>query len=297
MTTADKNKSTYVDWLGLQPDQSPYLSPVYLDVIAAGWQLFVSGNFLFPLIARRILGLRLLEQPLLTQHFALVGRQRANQVAYTQLLDQLSAKFHYIDLCLDTADLSLPKGWKSEERVTYRLELPENAAILREHYSQHLRRLLKKPTTLQLRKDVPITEFMPFLKQYLADKTSLPASFYSKSAALLQQPGLHWQICGAYAGNKLVAACAILNHGNQRYYQLVANAPEGKTDNAMHHLIDFMLSDWCGQKLIFDFEGSMIAGLQRFYSGFGAKPYIYTRVSYSKLPWPLSLWKHGIRFE
>lgn len=138
---------------------------------------------------------------------------------------------------------------------------------------------------------------MPFLKQYLTDKTALPASFYSKSAALLENPGLQWQICGAYAGDKLVAACAILTHGGQRYYQLAANAPEGKSENAMHHLLDNLLSAWCGQDLIFDFEGSMIAGLQRFYSGFGAKPYIYTRVSYSRLPWPLSIWKHGIRSQ
>jgi len=295
MTTADKK--CYTDWLKLHADQSPYLEPAYLGTLTPEWALLPSGDFLFPLVQRKILGFRFLEQPLLTQHFALIGLQKPEKSAYTQLLSQLSAQFHHIDLCLDATDFSLPPGWSSQERVTYRLSLPESPEVLQAQYSQHLRRLLKKPTSLQFRQDVPVAEFMSFLEQHLSDKTSLPASFYHKSKALLLHPDLKWQICGAYAGNKLVAACAILIHGNQRYYQLAANAPEGKNENAMHHLLDFLLRQWCGQKLIFDFEGSMIAGLQRFYSGFGAKPYIYTRVSYSRLPWPLSLWKHGIRSE
>jgi len=301
MNAADQPTSTalleYADVLRHNPEASPYLQPVYLNTVTPGWTLIQSGDYWFPLVSRHLMWLRLSEQPLLTQLFALVGARAAEKADYTRLLNQLSAQFSHIDLCLDTTEIPLPPGWKSQERITYRLQLPESPELLRSGYSQHLRRLLKKPSALNIRNDVPIAEFMPFLKENLADKTALPASFYKKAAALLQQPGLSWQICGAYTGHKLVAACAILAQGNQRYYQLAANAPAGKNENAMHHLLDRLMTSWCGQPILFDFEGSMIAGLQRFYGGFGANPYIYTRVSYSKLPWPLSLWKHGIRSE
>jgi len=287
----------YADLLRHNAKASPYLQPAYLNTVAPGWTLLQSGKYWFPLVSRHLMWLRLSEQPLLTQHFVLVGARPPEKADYNRLLSQLGEQFSHIDLCLDTQEISLPPGWKSQERITYRLNLPENPELLRAGYSQHLRRLLKKPTALIIRKDVPIAEFMPFLKENLADKTTLPASFYTKAAALLQHAALDWQICGAYAGDKLVAACAILSQGGQRYYQLAANAPEGKNENAMHHVLDRLLVDWCGQPILFDFEGSMIAGLQRFYGGFGAKPYIYTRVSYSRLPWPLSLWKHGIRSE
>jgi hypothetical protein len=283
--------------LAQKKSYSPYLHPDYLQILTPNWQPFQSGAYLFPLAPRSLAHLKLLEQPLLIQHFALVGAKTPLSVDYTALLNALSAKFHYIDLCLDTAAFPLPAGWKSQERVTYRLALPESPQLLRGAYSQHLKRILKKSSALSISKDVSIEAFMPFLRQHLSNKIKLPASFYNKAEELLRNPVLQWQICGAYSGASLVAACAIFCHGQQRYYQLAVNAPAAKELNAMHQLLDRLLVDWCGQEIIFDFEGSMIAGLQRFYGGFGAKPYIYTRVSYSKLPWPLSLWKHGIRSE
>ncbi len=288
------NIQHYLSLLAHQPGHSPYLLPDYLTIVHPGWTLFSSGNFLFPLTPRRLAWYRLLEQPLLTQHFALIGEKKPQKVDYDQLLTSLQQQFHQLDFCLDTTGFEPPRGWKSQERLTYRLNLPENPLLLRENYSQHLKRLLKKPASLLLRNNLAVDEFLPFLRTHLPNKTRLPKRFYAQAETLLRHPGLGWQIYGAYANEKLVAACAILHHGNQRYYQLAVNAPAGKNLNAMHQLVDHLLINYCGQGLVFDFEGSMIAGLQRFYSGFGAKPYIYTRVSYSRLPWPLSLWKHGI---
>lgn len=295
MKSADK--SAYGSLLTLQAESSPYVQAEYLNIVHPSWVLFAFQSFFFPLTGRQIAWYRLLEQPLLTQHFALVGADKAPSAAYYQLLQILQKHFQHIDICIDASGFPLPAGWKSQERITYRLSLPENQDLLRQNYHQHLKRILKKPGTLHFRNDVAIAKFLPFLREHLGSKTQLPAHFYDKAAALLHHKDMQWQIFGAYAGDKLVAACAILHHRQQRYYQLAANAPSGKELNAMHHLVDHLLVNYCGQELVFDFEGSMIAGLQRFYGGFGAKPYIYTRVSYSRLPWPLSLWKHGIRSE
>lgn len=287
-------KAEYQRLWDLQPYCSPYLNPAYLDIIAPNWSVLTSYDFLFPVVPRWLLGLRLFEQPLLSQHFALLGEKKVQAADYTALLHALGNNFHHVDLCLDLPMVDLPDNWKREERITYRLQLPENTALLRAAYSSHLKRILKKQNALVIQKNVSIAEFMPFLEKNLSEKTKLPASFYTKAAALLQEKRLDWQVWGAYAENRLVAACAICCMGNQRYYQLAANAPMGKELNAMHQLLDVLLAEWCGQDILFDFEGSMLPGLQRFYSGFGAKAYIYTRVSHSKLPWPLSRWKHGI---
>jgi hypothetical protein len=47
-----------------------------------------------------------------------------------------------------------------------------------------------------------------------------------------------------------------------------------------------------GSDLEFDFEGSMLPGLQRFYAGFGAKPYLYMRLTHNRLPFPLNRLLH-----
>ncbi len=275
----------------------PYLLPAYLDVLVPDWALLQVGEHYFPLPVRRVLGFRLLEQPLLTQRFALVSASDTAPPPYAELLQYLQAHFQHIDLCLDTTGLVLAPGWQQQERVTYRLDVPASSELLYTGYNNHLRRILKKPVDLELRKDIDLTAFLPFLRRHLNEKTRLPASFYTKAEALLLSPALKWHLYGAFSGQELVAACAILHTGKQAYYQLAASAPAGKEQNAMHLLVNRVLEDLCGQGILFDFEGSMIPGLQRFYGGFGAKPYLYTRVSHSRLPWPLSRWKYGIRPE
>jgi hypothetical protein len=52
----------------------------------------------------------------------------------------------------------------------------------------------------------------------------------------------------------------------------------------MFLLIDQFLCNKSGENQIFDFEGSNIPGIARFYAGFGASPITYYSVHRNKLP-------------
>jgi hypothetical protein len=73
-------------------------------------------------------------------------------------------------------------------------------------------------------------------------------------------------------------ADALLAYGtyNQRIsYLFPASLERGKLQSAMFLLVDELIRNSTGRYNWFDFEGSMIEGIARFYSGFGAinQPY------------------------
>jgi len=62
---------------------------------------------------------------------------------------------------------------------------------------------------------------------------------------------------------------------------------------AMYFLLDSFIKTNAEQDLILDFEGSMIPGVARFYSGFGAIPETYFQLKFNRLPLPFRWFKRS----
>ena len=65
----------------------------------------------------------------------------------------------------------------------------------------------------------------------------------------------------------------------------------GIEQSAMFLLVDTFIEKNAGKKQIFDFEGSNIPGVARFYAGFGATPETYYSVHQNRLPKLLQIFK------
>lgn len=277
---------------------TPYHLPNYLDIIAPKWKNIDINGLHYPVCSSRHWPFRMLEQPLLSQYFALNGEKPANENDYLALLDLLSRQFHYVDIQLPWVFSRLPKNWIQQQRMSYRLALPEQPEMLEAGFHSHLKRQLKKAQNLRWVENPPLDAFMAFLIEELGKKANLPPVFYQRARQLLSAPALNWKRYAVYnSQQEILAVCALFEPEKLSIYQLAAGSEAGKKVGAMPFLVAECLKSRCGSGRIFDFEGSMIPGLQRFYSEFGAKPYIYTRVIYNRLPWPLSRWKDGKRSQ
>jgi hypothetical protein len=81
---------------------------------------------------------------------------------------------------------------------------------------------------------------------------------------------------GVYsASNSLIASLCVLHSAHRITYLLPISNVEGKASSAMFFLIDTIILNESGKNIDFDFEGSSIDGIARFYKGLGAinKPY------------------------
>jgi hypothetical protein len=70
--------------------------------------------------------------------------------------------------------------------------------------------------------------------------------------------------------NEILAALFYLIGRKHIIYLNAVSSPAGKEKHAMTLLIDHILKQLAGSDKIFDFEGSMIPGVARYYKGFGA---------------------------
>lgn len=109
------------------------------------------------------------------------------------------------------------------------------------------------------------------------------------SHALVMQLG---EIYGAWdASNNLVAAAFFLTTHQQSIYLAASSNAQGIEQSAMFLLIDTFIQNNAEKKLILDFEGSNMAGIARFYAGFGAEPKVYFSVYQNRLPKLLQILK------
>ena len=70
-----------------------------------------------------------------------------------------------------------------------------------------------------------------------------------------------------------------------------ATSKKGRKNNANYFLLYYVIKEFSGQKLIFDFEGSEVPSINFFFKKFGAIEQSYPFVRINRLP----LWKRWLK--
>jgi hypothetical protein len=91
--------------------------------------------------------------------------------------------------------------------------------------------------------------------------------------------------------NQLLAAILLLQDGNRLYNLMSSNTQMGRNAEANYLLFDRLISEFAGNDLILDLEGSDIPGIADFYLRMSPKPEPYTYIRYNRLPRLLKLFK------
>jgi hypothetical protein len=84
--------------------------------------------------------------------------------------------------------------------------------------------------------------------------------------------------------NEFMAAGFFLVSKNRIVNLLHTTTPEGREKRAMHALLDVTIQQNAQKPMIFDFEGSSIPGVAKFYEGFGATNEPYSVIKKDNLP-------------
>jgi hypothetical protein len=96
------------------------------------------------------------------------------------------------------------------------------------------------------------------------------------------------EIFGLFLEEELQAGAVLGQSSTRTIYLNGCNADAGKDSRAMFVLMDNLISRSRGADRIFDFEGSNIPGVARFYEGFGGTRTVYPRIVKFGFPF---LWK------
>jgi hypothetical protein len=278
------------------PNRQVYATSWHLDHATEQWDAMVIGDydFVMPLPVKSKWGITYVYQPFFCQQLGIFPPP-PDKIA-KQFYSGLTKKFRYFDTQINSQnpEIQAENGIKFFSRKNYILPLNMNYAGLFSAYSTNTKRNLKKAEKNNL-------NFVPGirLEDYLELKSkniqmNLSEKEWQKLKSIIAF-GLYKgiaKIYGVYTSeNELCAAVYFCRYESRITYMNAVSDVKGKEWGAMPFLIDNFIRQNAGKNLILDFEGSMVAGIARFFKGFGAYPETYFQLKYNRLPLPLRWFK------
>jgi hypothetical protein len=268
----------------------------YLDIVAENWAGLVADDYraVFPIPYNKKYGIGYVYQPFFSQQLGLFSVDPISKNLVNEFLKKIPKGFKYIAISLNTflkADLP---NCKVTPRTTYHLDLISPYPVLSSHYSTNTQRNISKSIAYNITVVRGLSAFQLIELKRENPAVRLKQKHYDILKQLITQSvgnGVG-ELYGAYTShNQLCAGALFLKSNGKVIYLLASTSEEGRDQRAMFALVDHYIKQNSESNLVFDFEGSSIPSVARFYSGFGASPCEYNHIVINRLPWFLKLFK------
>ena len=307
------NKERYGQLCSQEPSICVYDQPWWMDAVcgADNWDVVLyekNGTLLgaMPYYVKQKMGLRYITQPPFTQHNGAWIKYPENQAESKRLsfekevLDGLMEQIEALPVCLYQQSFSpnltnwLPfywRGYSQSTNYTYRLLDIHDPEALFPLFQHNKRKNINKAKKLgiQIYFDLPADRF------YAHHKTCLEKQGQQIQYTLALFQRIHQAAYNNNAGKTIYATdangtllCALFNLNDKQWgYDLIsAIDPETRNTGAPDLLVYRMLEYFSDKVTGYDFEGSMIPGVEESFRHFGATQTPYFRIwkTYTKNP-------------
>ena len=262
----------------------------YLDAMAKQWDALVLNDYeaVMPLTWNKKYGVYYLYQPPFTACLGVFGNN-ISAALLNEFLVSVPAKFKYLDISLNQANVFQLSEFNLYQRVNYVLPLQDSYTTICDQFRENIKRNIKKSEQLLLviKKDIEAADVLALAREQLGKFSTITETDLSNFKNLY---GILYEkekatAYGVYTpAAELIASAVFFFSHNRAYYILVGNHPNGKTLGASHALINAFIKDHAGQNILLDFEGSDIHSLAFFYSSFGAREEKYAGLKLNRLP-------------
>ena len=279
-----------------------YAMSWYLDIVCPGWDALVEDDYVmvFPLTWGRKFGISYLYQPMFTQQLGFFSAvkfppQKINQI--NQIIQSIPDRF--LVAIWNEIDFE-HTGIIIQKRNNFQMSLADNYENIQAAYTTNTQRNISKARSYGLSiKEIGNKDSILKLK-----RENLKVLLKNKHYQILDQL-LAFALENNYGkifevhnlNNEILASAFFLFTGNSLIYLLSASSQKGKDNRAMFYLVDEIIRMNAGKNILLDFEGSEIPGLARFFSGFGAFPVYYYRLTINNLPFPLGIFYNMSRIK
>ncbi len=271
---------------------SIYALSWYLDIVSVGWEALILDDYkaVMPLTKRKKYFFNYLFQPPFTQQLGIFFTEEKFNLS-DDFICALPSTFKLIEIQLNEKNtIAENKTLEINKKLTHHLQLNAKAEWIQEHYSENLKRNLKKfrKSGLSITDTIKDEELIKLFrahrgrtietmneKEYIILRTLLAKC---REAKLVISKG----VLGA--DGKLIAGAWFIESYSSYIFLFSAVNEEAKTHSVMSGIIDSFINQHIGDKKVLDFEGSMNPELARFYKGFGSKEIVYLQIRKNTLP-------------
>ena len=252
----------------------------YLNVVCDDWDALVYNDYeaVFPLPKRKKWCIEYVYQPFFCQQLGVFSQK---EVAIEPFLNCIPKQIKYLELNVGSTNSFIVK-----ENSNYELTIVNTPEI---YFSKNTKRNIfkAKASNLSLVTNISpeqhISMFNTNLSKLGISQKDLDVYVRLCYVLISNDKGKIYAVFDEF--NNLVASSLIAIDAQRIYYLNGATNAEGKKLGASHWMVFEIMKHYTGK--IFDFEGSNIEGVARFYAGFGAKKTTYPTIKINRLPFYL----------
>lgn len=269
-----------------------YAYSFYLNAMAAEWHGLVMHDYetIFPIPFKKKLGIQYLYMPAFTQQLGFIGNLNlVNEQAITAIQSFVKYGTPYLNF----SNQLLAQQQHCSSLNNFIIQLQQSYTAIKSKYKKTIDYSLAKAAKFELKyiASNDIQEAVTLYQQYnKSNMQHVAASDYNNLIKLLLQLNNNNQVIirKAVSNKNELMSIALLMKDNKRYYNIINVTPEaGRKCEANYFLYDNILKELAEQPMIFDFEGSDLPGVQKFYEKFGAENQPYFHWHYNLLPKPI----------
>ena len=311
-------KERYIEWVDQQEYVPLTMTPWWMDAVCAGkeWDVLLAedpdGRILgaMPYLMRKRAWFKYIIMPQQTQTGGIWvaadvtgDRWKTAEVCrqIKEQLDTMGLAYYYQQfipgsLCVDAMR---GLGFRTHERITYRVEDLSNIEALIESFSKNKRRQLVKAQSLHAERTMEPEDFYRFhtrCMQARKRKIGYTREFFLVLERKARRLGQCQVLSVCNADGKVYAAAFLVWDKHYMYYLIPAYDPAFRDAGAGALLVLEAMKLAREKQVLFDFEGSMDAGTAKHYKQFGSVPMKYYGVEKCYKPlFRIAIWFQKLR--
>ena len=257
----------------------PYGYTWYMDALCTKWIGLVVGDyeFIMPLPVGRKWGVLYVYQPLFCQQLGVFYKRRSEAIIDLMMNTALK-KFVYVNYNANYDNYTETSLRGLSKKKNLILSIKGKHSEVQKKYSDNTLRNIKKAQKAGLVLGETDTRSCEnFTDFYVANTAVKDDKFKSRHIAALKRLVHQFIIhsCGKLylaktSDGKICAGVMVIETQERIIHLLPASDDFARQNGGMHYLIDAVLSHYAGSNKIYDFEGSSVDSIARFYEGFGA---------------------------
>ena len=255
----------------------------YLDIVTnKDWEVLVVEDYkvVMPIPYKRIkkrFFRRMVEQPLFCQQLGVFSELKlTNTHDFIREFEKLPVNTYSFNA--DNIDILANLFF---ERSNFELDLNTDYRTIKQNYSKNLKRNIKKgiKSELEIIETISLDDFIYLKKKNSKNKIrNYQLQTLKKLIKTLIDKDFG-EFYGVKKEHDIIAITFIIKSKKRLIYLESVSNLSGRKHGAMSFIIDFIISKNTNRAVVFDFEGSTIESIARFFKGFGAKNNSYLAVT------------------
>ncbi|MCZ2223803.1 MAG: hypothetical protein LC122_09265 [Chitinophagales bacterium] len=264
----------------------------YLNAMCKKWFGVVINDYetIFPIPVKQKLGIQYAYTPAFTQQLGFIGNEKN---ITKEVIKAIQNFIKYGSFNINFSNENFAKQYEVKSMNNFIIHLNQSYNFIQNNFKKTIAYSLSKASKqgFQYVEDdnikTAITLYKEYNKNNLQHVTTTDYNSFQKLLSFLQS---QQNIIIRKVINKEneLMSIALLMKDNKRYYNILNTTSEaGRKTESNYFLYNNLLQELANQNMIFDFEGSDLVGVKKFYEKFGAVNQPYFHWHYNLLPKPI----------